>query len=155
GLAVAGLADDLEALTAQQCAGERAEARVVVDYQHRRGHADIVADAGRAVFRASTDGDCGGRSDAQRPRRAESRGMNANAPSSARRAAVRAATALALGAFTAASASAAVSFSAATPTPGFDDPYTLALGDLNQDGDPDVIATSISGNAADVALGRR
>src|SRR4051794_33556784 len=51
-------------------------------------------------------------------------------------------------------ASAAVSFKVAEHTPALSDPWSLTLGDLNQDGRPDIVAPSVYGNSANVALGR-
>src|SRR3954467_9615992 len=71
-----------------------------------------------------------------------------------RRVGAAAAAALALAAAAAPNASAAVSFKADARMPALGDPWALPVGDLNQDGHPDIVAPSISGNNANVFLGR-
>src|SRR4051794_27817517 len=85
--------------------------------------------------------------------------MTTNTPSTHRhttfkRLGAAAATALALTAIAATNASAAVSFKADTRMPALGDPWSLTVGDLDQDGHPDIVAPSISGNNANVFLGR-
>jgi hypothetical protein len=113
---------------------------------------------GARAFRASTEVDSGGRSDAPAGRLAEARGMTTHIPSpnSRRLRATLALTAaaLAFGGFTASGVSAAVTFKLAAHTPALSDPWSLALADLNQDGRPDIVAPSVGGNSANVALGR-
>jgi hypothetical protein len=64
------------------------------------------------------------------------------------------AAALAFGGLSTSDSSAAVSFKLAAHAPALSDPWSLTLGDLNQDGHPDIVAPSVSGNSANVALGR-
>src|SRR4051794_1560649 len=88
--------------------------------------------------------------------------MTTHAPSTHRQTTLRrvrpaaalAAAALAFGAFGATNASADVSFKVGTRMPAAGVPWGVTLGDLDQDGRPDIVAPSISGNSLNVALGR-
>jgi FG-GAP-like repeat/Collagen triple helix repeat (20 copies) len=64
-----------------------------------------------------------------------------------------AAATVAFGTF-AGGASAAVTFQPSAHTPALSDPWSLTLGDLDGDGRSDIVAPSIGGNSANVALGR-